>query len=592
MNTKRKFIFNALLFILISGTPIVPESRANEFYFLKIMPSKAFFILDRLNHEGNSSIYYRVLLEFQEEYTISDAERENFRNPLLFKNFCIADISVPDIFRIVKSTSIRKIYVLNRSQTVVGSTHEKAKTVIGIIDQGIDWKNECFMKCSGKESRIISIWDQNGKGYEPISNCIPYGTEYLEHDIKASLKSNCNLIPYEAGHGWIISAVAAGNVTIQDEQKNELFPGKTIDLPIIMVNTTGKMAALLDAVAYITRKAAQMKSKCVINFALCKHIGPHDSSYMYLRAIDALMDENSLLVVAAGNEGLKNIYIREKMNPRALLEFRISKQRYGGKGTEINCKVEIEVWYNGSSHNKISLISPRGKVYGPVEQGEYNILNSMDGTIFIANGIDYSSGSDKKGANISITSYERQTPRDGKWSLLMESSGKSIDKKIEAWITKSKNCDTEFKTKGNMINTISFLAFSKKTVSVGSWMYDESNLLKEADFSNNPCKNMDCPEPLPNVLAPGRVYVNIPGFSNPMQQDGTSVSTALITRFIAQTWNENPGLKASDIKKNLNGKVMTLNNSSSQWNGSPDYRLSRTANTFITYFFIKEKEIP
>jgi hypothetical protein len=138
------------------------------------------------------------------------------------------------------------------------------------------------------------------------------------------------------------------------------------------------------------------------------------------------------------------------------------------------------------------------------------------------------------------------------------------------------------------MNTISFLAFSKKSVSVGSWMYSEDNMLMEAEFSNNPWRNLACLEPLPNVMAVGRVNVAIPGFYGPMRQDGTSVSTALITRFIAQTWNENPELKASDLKKFLKGKVITFNdNNTYLWNGSPIYKLENKANTAMPYLIKK-----
>lgn len=139
------------------------------------------------------------------------------------------------------------------------------------------------------------------------------------------------------------------------------------------------------------------------------------------------------------------------------------------------------------------------------------------------------------------------------------------------------------------MNTISFLAFSKKTISVGAWMQSGDNLIKEADFSNNPCKTVNCPSPIPGVLAAGLVTVAIPGFSEPLSQEGSSVSTALITRFIADTWNDNPGLKAADFKKNLEGKAMTFGAGPYRWNGLPIYRLVETENSPVMGPCLKQK---
>jgi hypothetical protein len=588
MNTKSKFFFAPLLFILISSVLMTLESRDNEFYMRKIIPSKAFYILNKVYREGDSSLQYRVLVEFQEGKTISAVDREKLGKPLFFKSFCIANVSIRDIFHLVKNRIILRVYVLSQAYLEGGSNKQENKTVIGIIDMGIDWKNKCFMKEDGSESRIAYLWDQNGKENDPVNNDLPYGVEYRKRDIDASINSCCNLVPIEAGHGWIISALAAGNVIIHDEKNIELFPAKSIDLPIIMVNTTGKMEALVDAVAYITSKSAQMKSNCVINFSYCKHTGPHDPNDMYIRALDALLNENSLMVVAAGNEGMKNIYIRKAMQTCVSMEFKIDRHRYAAEKTAAQYKIEIETWNSGLPLDKISLISSLRKIYGPVEKGEYSEFNSPDGFIFISSGIPFSQELNKKGAIISIISNSQQAPKEDKWTLLLENTGNPKNKVIEAWITKSENCDTQFKNEENPMNTISFLAFSKKSVSVGSWMYSEDNMLMEAEFSNNPWRNLACLEPLPNVMAVGRVNVAIPGFYGPMRQDGTSVSTALITRFIAQTWNENPELKASDLKKFLKGKVITFNdNNTYLWNGSPIYKLENKANTAMPYLIKK-----
>ncbi|MGE5340939.1 MAG: S8 family serine peptidase [Candidatus Omnitrophota bacterium] len=457
----------------------------------------------------------------------------------------------------------------DESQIASSRPQKNNHTVIGVIDRGIDWKNPCFMSRAGNESRIAYLWDQNGTTDTPANNDIPYGVEYLKSEIQASLNSPCNFIPIEAGHGWLIAPIAAGNVTIRDERNNKLFLGKPIDMPIIMVNTTGKMDALLDAIAYILRRARQMKSKCVINFSYCKHVGSHDSDDTYIRAIDALMDEDSIFVVAAGNEGLKNIYTRNELCPDTGFEFEINRNKYVTEEATSPCKIEIEIW--GPPLSRISLISPQQKTFGPVGYGDNYTFDSSEGIISISNGV---SGREKKrGAVITMASHGGKSPSNGKWKIVPENNSKNQNQMIESWITRSETSDTQFIAKGKPVNTISFLAFSQRAISVGAFQHEEGNKLKEANFSNNPCKTFHCQTPIPDVLAAGRVSVSLPGFNDPMPQEGTSVATALITRFIAQTWDDNPGLKGSDFKKKLNGKVMTFGADSYQWNGLPCYRM-------------------
>lgn len=588
MGHERKTLIILLFLLLIFISQRSLESQTEELNVRKIIPQPAAIALTWLYHEGDTGIRYRVLLEFQGKTTISDAEKGTLWNSLFFKNFCIADVAVRDIFQWANNKTIHQIYVLNQANSDDISKPGNKQTVIGIIDRGCDWKNKCFMKGESNESRIAYLWDQTLKESQPGNIDIPYGVEFRKQDIQASINSQCNLIPVEAGHGWIIAAIAAGNVIIRDEQNNELFPGKSLDLPLIMVNTTGKMDALVDAIAYITRKARQMKSRCVINFAYCKHTGPHEPGDMYLRAIDALLDERSILVVAAGNEGMKKIYTRKEMQPSARLEFEINKSRYAAEKTGAHCRVEIEAWYGGQPMDNISLISPLGKVYGAVGKGEHSSFNSPDGIIFISNSASTPAELKRQGVFVSITSDNGQAPQDGQWALVFEKAGISCKNFIEAWITKSEKCDTQFKNEGQLLNTISFLAFSKKAVSVGAWIHN-GDIIKEADFSNNPCKTVNCPSPMPSVLAAGRVTVAIPGFSEPLSQEGSSVSTALITRFIAETWSDNPGLNAADFKKNLEGKALTFNAGKYRWNGLAIYRLVEKENSLAIGSGLKQK---
>ncbi len=202
-----------------------------------------------------------------------------------------------------------------------------SNVIVGIIDRGIDWKSECFSDKTTGKSRILYYWDQTVTQSSGFLPAIPYGVEYTGSQLRQCKTTGQNSIPYDLGHGWLIAAAAAGNVQIQDIRTNQLLESITIDSSIILVNTSAGKSSILDAIAYIITKAKQLKAKCVINLSYSKHFGPHTRDYLYVTAIDSLLDENSLLVVPAGNDGKRGIYTEKKFNRETGIKFKTIKDK-------------------------------------------------------------------------------------------------------------------------------------------------------------------------------------------------------------------------------------------------------------------------
>ncbi len=457
------------------------------------------------------------------------------------------------------------------------SESQTQTVIIGIIDKGFDWKNQCFFNRDTNENRILYIWDQNGVTQSVSNSEIQYGTEYRHQDIQKAMTMKSKHIPLETGHGWFISAIAAGDVSIRDRKKIPFWTDFKPTQPIIMVNSTGKVSDLPDAIAYIKGKTQQLNARCVIVFAYSKHSGPHDSEDPYIRRLDSMLDENTVFVTAAGNEGTQNIYRSGIISRKANIGFIIDKSKYLSIGNYIPCKIEIEIWSSG--HFNVSLTSPSGNSYGPVLIGKQLGSNSQEGRIQISNQLVLKKSKDGRkklnGAIISINETNDRTSQSGEWTLTLSHYGNSTRRKqfYRAWITRQSSAEVRFIGGDSIEKTISLLAYSQKAISVGACDYASDLAITEASYSNNPGKLPGYCSPRPDILAPGYVTVAIPGFTDPMEQEGTSVSTALIARFILYNWSKTPELNASDFKRLLSGHVVIPISDQVKWIGPSYYSI-------------------
>lgn len=579
------FVLAAIALWLIAGS----HGKAGEqhFYLKKISPPSAHPLIERLEDEKFSNTRFRVIIETNEPGDIFRIESIDSENRFYFSNFCTADVSVKTITRLVELPIIKNIYIMNLS-TPPKKTYNVSNVIVGVIDRGIDWKSECFTDKSTGKSRILYYWDQTAVQSSGFLSGVPYGVEYNRNQLEQCKITSDNSIPYTLGHGWLIAAAAAGNLQIKDIHGNQLFKAITIDSSIILVNISAGKSSIFDAIAYITGKARQLKTKCVINLSYSKHFGPHTKNHLYIRAIDSLLDENSLLIVAAGNDGKKNIYTEKEFKGKTDIKFKTIKEKPLIDNHPERFNVDIELWMNKEFEVEITLTSPTGNIYGPVPDGKYeNYLK--EGNIFIANAISNEVGN-QKGMLISLKAYNDQLPPDGAWNIRLKHSMSHLDGVARAWITKSSICETNFEIHENekCLKSISALAFGKNIISVGSFEITNNNELKEAPYGNLIKRKRTGKGTKPDILTSGRISLMVPEHHDPFTQDGTSISAALITRLIVYIWENNPVLKSQALKKALQGKTVNLSEYEFQWVGLSQFRLEK-AGTIISSLINKSR---
>jgi len=242
--------------------------------------------------------------------------------------------------------------------------------LIGFVDTGIDYTNDCFQYEDGT-SRIKYIWDQTIRGNAPEG--FHFGTEYSDEQINSALRAEnpWEVVPHRdmAGHGTFLASVAAG-------RENGEYIGAAPDAEIIAVKL--KRAApfhyeqflvpewqenayassdLMLGVQYIINKADELGRPVVICIALGSNSGGHNgfnTTEEYLTKISSI---NGVVVVcAAGNESQERRHTNGKLTNSGELQ-----------NVEISVEEEAENVYlslrNGAPDRiAVSITSPTGEI--------------------------------------------------------------------------------------------------------------------------------------------------------------------------------------------------------------------------------------
>ncbi len=281
--------------------------------------------------------------------------------------------------------------------------------IVGIVDFGCDFRHQNFRQSSGA-TRILSLWDQNdpadgdtqAKGTPPDG--FYYGREFTSEMIDRALASGddnayrvLGYTPPPAAHGTHVMDIAAGN-----GRELNLFNGKPGNLPplpsapgvaphaqIIFVNLKsfetsflGNSRCLLEAVAYIFKKADELGKPAVVNLSLSTTGGPHDGTTPVEQAFEELVSLKAgrAIVTSAGNAFLMKSHISGKVdkgnqNRATILWNTDSRNTNPDEGV----KNEIEIWYPKGKRLNVTLYAPDAQEpVGSVSLGETKELFDGD----------------------------------------------------------------------------------------------------------------------------------------------------------------------------------------------------------------------
>lgn len=226
---------------------------------------------------------------------------------------------------------------------------------LGSVDTGIDWAHLDFRvdrdgNGSEEGSRIAFLWDQNEE--DPVGHRagMPYGTEYTRQDIEYDLAIGAGFDAGrvrerdENGHGTHVMGIQGGDGSASDAGYVGMAPQATLG----MVNTTFSSGDIIDGVAYLFDRGAELGLPTVVNLSLGGHFGPHDGTSAFERGLQAMVGSGRIIVNSAGNEG----------NDAAHVSGDLRDDAYTVAFTADDEVAVLNFWYEGSAQFTLELDTP------------------------------------------------------------------------------------------------------------------------------------------------------------------------------------------------------------------------------------------
>jgi minor extracellular serine protease Vpr len=237
--------------------------------------------------------------------------------------------------------------------------------IVGIIDTGIDWRHEDFIRPDGA-SRVLYLWDMTDDSFETSGGKVGArppaiqdgaahgpGTLYTAKQITDALHGRDTVNSADRfGHGTAAAGTAAGNgrATANGVPAGS-YAGVAPEADLIIVKA-GDCGAFDDSYLLGTHWVAQVAKELgrpvVINHSLGGHFSAHDGGEPAEQLMDRLSGAGKpgiAITVSAGNEGQYSLHGSGRFGPRregqadvngSQLEVVVSPQRTTNARTWLN----------------------------------------------------------------------------------------------------------------------------------------------------------------------------------------------------------------------------------------------------------------
>ena len=258
--------------------------------------------------EYNVAENIKVLIDCEDAATIAEKlKADGFQATAVTNNTVTASISLELVDTLVTNPLVKRIELSRRFQkrmknaramTGVDKVHEGTgfetpftgkDVVLGVIDQGFQYKHVAFLTADGTKSRVIAGWNHRGGAVTPWKTTPSTGEK-------------------EDSHATHVTAIAAGTDV-------NGYGGVAPDADIVMVPSTFSNDDIIEEVKFIKEVAEKAGKPFVINMSFGSQIGPHDGTTLYDRTIEDMLGPGALVTAANGNEGGEMIHTKATLNP-------------------------------------------------------------------------------------------------------------------------------------------------------------------------------------------------------------------------------------------------------------------------------------
>lgn len=249
--------------------------------------------------------------------------------------------------------------------------------VVAIIDTGIDYLNEEFMK-EDETTRILRIWDQTIDSGTPPDGFIS-GSEYTEEEInRAILAKKQGGDPYSIvpsrdtyGHGTKV----AGIVGARGIDREIIGVAPDCEFVIIKLEEASKEYVdfyyakgdtpkyrnvdIIMALKYLYEMSFEIEKPMIIYLPLGSNLGDHAGASILERYVDnKISSKNSLAVVTStGNEGNTDTHTSGTIrndNESQVIELNCGENQRG---------LILQIYAQRPSKIRLSIVSPSGEMF-------------------------------------------------------------------------------------------------------------------------------------------------------------------------------------------------------------------------------------
>ncbi|BCZ46102.1 hypothetical protein psyc5s11_21690 [Clostridium gelidum] len=247
---------------------------------------------------------------------------------------------------------------------------------VGIIDTGIDYLSEEFMKPNG-ETRIKAIWDQTIQSVLKTGNdIVPYGTIYMQDEINNAIKAKkSGKSPYEIvaskdeiGHGTSMAGIIGAT------GKNPDLVGVCPECDFVVVKLAEdityrnlynskvpifNIAILFTAVQFLYEYYLTNNEPMVIYYPLGTNMGNHKGIGSGKEYVEEISSNSGLVMVTGtGNQGASGTHasgLVSQVGETSDIELYISPEQKN---------IFAEIWIGAPNIMSLEVISPSGENSG------------------------------------------------------------------------------------------------------------------------------------------------------------------------------------------------------------------------------------
>ena len=347
--------------------------------------------------------------------------------------------------------------------------------IIAILDSGIDIYHPDFIDDKG-QTRVISIWDQNGIDNPPEG--FDFGTEYTYEDINLALNNRVEFPKLDTtGHGTAVCGIACGNGRASNFTNMGVAPESSIIVVKLLYSQNSFATSTADlsiGIKYILNKSQKLNMPVVINISYGTNMGAHDGQSLFEQYLDFVCEnKNTSVVVATGNEGSANHHFKYNLKTGDIIDINFTIKKNFDEFSVFfvdSFYDELNFQFENSSGEKSSIIN----LYQMSDQNIYFsktkiFVNLNQPTPFY------------EGEQIIFTfsSFSGFIPQDI-WTIRVFAR-KIYDGRIDAWLPITEEAGTETKfLNPNPETTLTIPSTSSKVITVGGYNSIDNDF---ADFS-------------------------------------------------------------------------------------------------------------